>query len=53
LPLKPGATPGNVEQGATTASAYISGMTVHALTTVSVVVSLISVFLNYPRIISG
>jgi hypothetical protein len=53
LPLKPGATPGNVEQGATTASAYISGMTVQSTVTVSAVVSLINVFLNYPRIISG
>lgn len=53
IPLKCGATPGNVELTPTTASAYISGMTVQSTVTVSVVVSLINVFLNYPRIISG
>jgi hypothetical protein len=53
IPLKAGATPGNVELTPTTASAYISGMTVQSTVTVSVVVSLINVFLNYPRLISG
>lgn len=53
IPLKAGATPGNVELSPTTASAYISGMTVQNTVTVSAVTSLINVFLNFPRIISG
>jgi hypothetical protein len=53
LPLRGGTTAGNVDPTPTTASAYISGMTVISTTTVSVVVSLINVFLNHPRLISG
>lgn len=53
IPLKGGGTAGNVELSPTTASAYLSGITVMSTVTVSAVVSLINVFLNYPRVISG